>query len=136
MFTQAAYYILKISGLQCLANITRALNSSICECPNDCNSIIYDQSISQEQLNPTYSQTFNRLSKTNSFLWKLDAELKNTSDSYKYKVLKDQYSDIVASSSVVHFFFKENGIIKYSQEEVHGTMELVGKRSLPFRHSY
>ena len=134
MCTYAAYYILKISGLQCLANITRALNSSICECPNDCNSIIYDQSISQEQLNPTYSQTFNRLSKTNSFLWKLDAELKNTSDSYKHKVLKDQYSDIVASSSVVHFFFKESGIIKYSQEEVHGTMELVGNKLLLCKH--
>ena len=67
-------------------------------------------------------------------MWKLDAELKNTSDSYKYKVLKDQYSDIVASSSVVHFFFKESGIIKYSQEEVHGTMELVGNKLLLCKH--
>ena len=47
-------------------------------------------------------------------------------DPYKSKILKDRYDDIVSSSSVVHFYFKEKGIMKYSQEEVFGATEFIG----------
>ena len=83
--------------------------------------------ISTEQLYPLYSQTFNLLSNTDNYLWKLQERLKSASDLYQQKILKDQYDDIIQSSSVVHFYFKDNGILKYSQEEVFGTTDLIGK---------
>ena len=98
-------------------------------CPIDCNSIIYTQEISTEQLYPLYSQTFSLLDNVDNYLWLLDQQLKNatiTGDLYKQKILKDTYDDIISSSSVVHFYFKERGLMKYSQEEVFGYTELIG----------
>ena len=60
-------------------------------------------------------------------MWKLEERLKSATDLYEQKILKDQYDDIIESSSVVHFYFKESGILKYSQEEVFGTTDLIGK---------
>ena len=53
----------------------------------------------------------------------------NNSYVYEAKLLEDRYDDIIESSSVVHFYFKESGIIKYTQEEVFGTTELIGNLS-------
>ena len=117
-------------GLQCLANISRIANAKECTCPIDCNSIIYTQEISTEQLYPLYSQTFSLLDNEDNYLWLLDQKLKTatiTGDLYKIKILKDTYDDIISSSSVVHFYFKESGLMKYSQEEVFGYTELIGK---------
>ena len=52
----------------------------------------------------------------------------NNSYVYEAKLLEDRYDDIIESSSVVHFYFKESGIIKYTQEEVFGTTQLIGNR--------
>ena len=113
-------------GLQCLANTSRNINTSSCNCPSDCNSITYLKEISTEQLYPLYSQTFNLLSNTDNYLWKLEERLKSVTDEYQQRILKDHYDDIIQSSSVVHFYFKDNGILKYSQEEVFGTTDLIG----------
>ena len=59
-------------------------------------------------------------------MWKLEEHLKSATDLYEQKILKDQYDDIIESSSVVHFYFKGSGILKYSQEEVFGTTDLIG----------
>ena len=119
-----------------MANISRKLDAKICDCPIDCNSIIFTQEISAEQLYPLYSQTFSLLRNTNNYLWKLEEELNNVTDLYQEKKLKDRYKDIIESSSVVHFYYKEGGIIKYTQEEVFGTMDLVGKYLLAIYSSY
>ena len=120
--------ILINSGLQCLANSPRNSNKNSCKCPSDCNSVTYSKDISTESLYPLYSQTFNLLSNTDNYLWKLEERLKSVTDVYQQKILKDQYDDIIESSSVVHFYFKESGIIKYTQEEVFGTTQLIGNR--------
>ena len=52
----------------------------------------------------------------------------NNTYMYEAKLLEDRYDDIIESSSVVHFYFKESGIIKYTQEEVFGTTQLIGNR--------
>ena len=114
------------SGLQCLANTSRNINASSCDCPSDCNSITYSKEISTEQLYPLYSQTFNLLSNTDNYLWQLEERIKSAKDLYQQKILQDQYDDIIQSSSVVHFYFRESGIFKYSQEEVFGTTDLIG----------
>ena len=106
--------------------MTRNINPDDCNCPMDCNSMIFTPEISTEQLYPLYSQSFNLLSNINNALWNLEKQMNNVTDLYQRKILKDKYDDIIASSSVAHFYFKENGIIKYSQEEVFGTMDLIG----------
>ena len=101
----------------------------MCVCPMDCNSLMYTTEISSEQLYPLYSQTFGLLSNQGNFLETLDKKILYaiaTGKLYEPKILKDKYDDIIKSSSVVHFYFKERGIMKYSQEEVFGTTELVG----------
>ena len=115
------------SGLQCLANTSRNIDETSCNCPNDCNSITYSKEISTEQLYPLYSQTFNLLGNTNNYLWKLEEQLKSATDLYEQKLLRDRYDDVIESSSVVHFYFKESGILKYSQEEVFATTDLIGR---------
>ena len=70
-----------------------------------------------------------------NYLWLLEQKLKTatiTEDLYKQRILKDKYDDIISSSSVVHFYFKERGIMKYSQEEVFGLTELIGKANLQY----
>ena len=120
-------------GLQCLTKMSRTFDPEICLCPVDCNSLKYNQEISSEQLYPLYSQTFGLLSNKDNFLWKLDKKLQNAKKDkklYEQKILKDNYDDIISSSSVIHFYFKERGIWKYSQEEVFGYTELVGKKEI------
>ena len=114
-------------GLQCLANTSRIFSTEKCVCPVDCNSMVYNQEISSEQLYPLYSQTFSLLNNEGNYLWTLEREMEEAVlDPYKSKILKDRYDDIVSSSSVVHFYFKEKGIMKYSQEEVFGATEFIG----------
>ena len=115
-----------ILGLQCLAKTSNEydLNKSNCFCPPDCNSVIYSQEISSEKLYPAYSHTFRQLGSEDNYLGKLLEKMKNEKDPYMQKLLKDEFDDLIDSSSVAHFYFKENGIIKYSQEEVFGMSEL------------
>ena len=116
-------------GLQCLTKMSRTFDPEICLCPVDCNSLKYNQEISSEQLYPLYSQTFGLLSNENNLLRTLEKNIQNAIKNgkvYEQKILKDNYDDIISSSSVVHFYFKESGIMKYSQEEVFGYTELVG----------
>ena len=116
-------------GLQCLTKMSRTFDPENCTCPVDCNSLKYNQEISSEQLYPLYSQTFGLLSNENNLLRTLDKKIQNAIKNgkvYEQKILKDNYDDIISSSSVVHFYFKERGIWKYSQEEVFGYTELVG----------
>ena len=110
-----------------MANTSRNIDTSSCTCPTDCNSITYSKEISTEQLYPLYSQTFNLLGNTNNYLWKLEEQLKSATDLYEQKLLRDRYDDVIESSSVVHFYFKESGILKYSQEEVFDTTDLIGR---------
>ena len=94
---------------------------------------MYTTEISSEQLYPLYSQTFGLLSNQDNFLWTLDKKVQTAIGNaklYEQKILKDKYDDIISSSSVVHFYFKERGIMKYSQEEVFGYTELVGKKEI------
>ena len=117
-----------------MANTSRNIDTSSCTCPTDCNSISYSKEISTEQLYPLYSQTFNLLSNTNNYLWKLEERLKSATDLYEQKLLRDRYDDVIESSSVVHFYFRESGILKYSQEEVFGLVDLIGMYLMIYKY--
>ena len=117
-----------------MANTSRNIDTSSCTCPTDCNSISYSKEISTEQLYPLYSQTFNLLSNTNNYLWKLEEQLKRATDLYEQKLLRDRYDDVIESSSVVHFYFRESGILKYSQEEVFGLVDLIGMYLMIYKY--
>ena len=49
--------------------------------------------------------------------------------------LRSLLREIKTSSSLVHIYFKELGIIKYSRNELYGIMDVIGTHSyhLPFR---
>ena len=86
-----------------------------------------------EELYPSYSQTFLRLSNKDNYLGKLKTKMNSEQDPYKQKFFKDLYQDVIDSSSVVHFYFKEGGIIKYSQDEVFDESNLI---CMSFLHMY
>ena len=97
-----------------------------CTCPNDCEETIYSQEISQARIRPK-SNIFNRLSAKPNYLWKLrDLVSKDTTSESKAKKLNETIDDIEQYSSVVHFYFKQTGIVQYSRDELYGIMDLVG----------
>ena len=105
-----------------------------CECPIDCDEVIYTQEMSQASLKLENSPIFVFMSTKDNFLGKLDEKIDNsTNDGFsvtnvkKVVALKKKRQQIIDKSSVVHFYFKEPGIVKYSREELYGTMDVIGK---------
>ena len=45
--------------------------------------------------------------------------------------LAKQYADIKNSTTLVHIYFRELGIITYARNELYGPMDLIGKCSVP-----
>ena len=52
--------------------------------------------------------------------------MKNASENNKL-FLKMKIEQITKKSSVIHFYFKETGIVLYLREELYGIMDLIGK---------
>ena len=40
--------------------------------------------------------------------------------------LQQAFDNILTQSSMVHIYFKELGIVKYSRDELYGTMDVIG----------
>ena len=98
-----------------------------CECPIDCDEVIYTQEMSQASLKLENSPIFVFMSTKDNFLGKLDEKIENSTNAKKVAALKKKRQQIIDKSSVVHFYFKEPGIVKYSREELYGTMDVIGK---------
>ncbi len=45
----------------------------------------------------------------------------------KYRVLRSKLDEIKANSTFVHIYFKELGIIKYTRDQLYGTMDVIGE---------
>lgn len=52
-----------------------------------------------------------------------------TLGSGKRRFLEGKLFDLEASATVVHIYFKELGIVKYSRDELYGIMDVIGKVS-------
>ena len=97
-----------------------------CECPDNCDEVIYTQEMSQANLRLANSQIFDVMSTKGNYLWLLDEQIKNSTKEIKVKALKEKRQEVIDTSSVVHFYFKEPGIVKYTREELYGTMDVIG----------
>jgi amiloride-sensitive sodium channel len=71
------------------------------------------------------SRFFKRLHKPKNILWYLNETIHNTTKTKKKNELKDVYHFVVNSSSLVHIYFKELGIVKYSRDELYGIMDVI-----------
>jgi amiloride-sensitive sodium channel len=131
-----------LAGLKCLsksADETKALtpklaegqaadagliSGSDCECPNDCEETLYFQEMSQADLKED-SRFFKRMHKPKNVLWHLNETIHNTTKDTKRAQLQAVYDDVIESSSLVHIYFKELGIVKYSRDELYGIMDVI-----------
>ena len=64
-----------------------------------------------------------------NYLWKANEILKTASENNKL-FLEEKIKQITEKSSVIHFYFKETGIVLYLREELYGIMDLIGKSSI------
>ena len=108
-------------------NSNQLISGIACECPIDCDEVIYSQEMSQAILKVSNSPIFEIMSTKENFLGKLDEMIKNATNNKQIEALKAKRMKITKQSSVVHFYFKEPGIVKYSREELYGTMDVIGK---------
>ena len=98
-----------------------------CNCPLDCEETVYSQEISQATIR-SGNNIFNRLKVKPNYLWQLkDLMEKNTTSENKRNKLNQTINDITSHGSVVHFYFKETGVVLYNRDELYGIMDLVGK---------
>ena len=97
-----------------------------CNCPMDCQDTVYTQEISQANMRPN-SNIFNRLRVKPNYLWHLqDLMEKNSNNTKKVRKYNQTIQDIIENSSVVHFYFKETGVVLFTRDELYGIMDLVG----------
>ena len=98
-----------------------------CNCPLDCEETVYSQEISQASIR-SGSNIFNRLKVKPNYLWQLKDKMeKNTTNENQRNKLNHTINDITSHGSVVHFYFKETGVVLYNRDELYGIMDLVGK---------
>ena len=147
-----------LDGLKCLGGKTKKLNAVNpgqqvvsggdsaasdefvdgvdCDCPNDCEETVYSTDTSQADLRPD-SVIFERLKKdykpVKSLVEKM-AELENNQTTRKNRVmlekLQGRLAELEGNASLVHIYFKELGIIKYTKDELYGAMDVIGRRRL------
>ena len=92
----------------------------------DCQDTVYTQEISQANMRPN-SNIFNRLRVKPNYLWHLqDLMEKNSNNTKKVRKYNQTIQDIIENSSVVHFYFKETGVVLFTRDELYGIMDLVG----------
>ena len=97
-----------------------------CSCPMDCEETVYNQEISQANIRQK-SNIFNRLKVKPNYLWQLQDQMeKNKNSTKKVRKFNQTIQDIIETSSVVHFYFKESGVVLFTRDELYGIMDLVG----------
>ena len=97
-----------------------------CNCPTDCKETLYSQEMSQAKLREK-NRFIARLERPGQFLYNLTEQIKNTTKAKKMEKLQKLYDNIIDSSSVVHIYFKELGIVKYSKDQLYGALDVIGE---------
>ena len=107
--------------------IENLIEGAHCNCPIDCVETIYAPEISSGKLMQN-SHLLQTLKISPNYLWNLTKEINDaTENSTKLLKLEQREEGIEQNMSVVHFYFKEPGIIHYSRDELYGIMDLVGE---------
>ena len=99
-----------------------------CNCPTDCKETLYSQEMSQAKLREK-NRFISRLERPGQFLYNLTEQINNQTkkQTKKKEKLQKLYMNIVNSSSVVHIYFKELGIVKYSKDQLYGALDVIGE---------
>ena len=135
---RSVYFLAKIKDLK------SPLNIGDCNCPSDCEAVIYNQEISQALLKEqsilmTYLESEgnvlrnlkSNISKIQKYLNDFDMNVDSVQEyMLNKKLLKKliaRHDGIYDSTSLLHFYFKEPGIVHYKHEEMFGVMDLIGK---------
>ena len=114
------------------------MTGTYCNCPLECEATLYSQEMSQadrrtgletdKYMEPPLFQKMR--SQKHLAIHILDKKIKEKMDEgivpTKLMKLRD---DILDSASVVHFYFKERGIVQYSREQLYSIMDVIGKSS-------
>ncbi len=135
-----------LQGLKCIGGKTKQLNAlkpeagdkssdfiegADCNCPHDCEETVYSTDMSQADLRPD-SLIFERLKKdykpVKNLVQKIASlETNQTSARNRFLLwrLQDRLKELEGNTSLVHIYFKELGIIKYSKDELYGAMDVI-----------
>ena len=108
------------------------LKGTYCNCPVECESTIYTQELSQAtRMNTAYiTPLMGKLYQKHLAIGILDKKIENATEYGKIKLEKKYKrvkSDLLFYSSIVHFYFKERGIVQYSREQLYTPMDVIGK---------
>ena len=112
---------------------TSELPGTYCNCPVECESVIYTQEVSQaERIEASVSPLIGKMNQKTLALGKLQEKIDNATDegkTGKAEKLKKIRDEVIQYSSIVHFSFKERGIVQYSREQLYTIMDVIGKSS-------
>ena len=72
----------------------------------------------------------NRLKLPGQFLYNLTEQIKNQTKLKKKEKLQKLFDNIIDTSSIVHIYFKELGVVKYSKDQLYGALDVIGKIEL------
>ena len=97
-----------------------------CNCPSNCEETLYSQEMSSAKIHGN-SRFMKRLHRKGQFLHTLDEQIKNETKAKKKDKLQKLYDNIITSSSLVHIYFKELGVVKYSKDQLYGALDVIGK---------
>ena len=117
---------LKPTSLLTDSDIAGFIPGPDCNCPSDCKETLYSQEMSQAKLREK-NRFIARLERPGQFLYNLTEQIKNTTKAKKMEKLQKLYDNIIDSSSVVHIYFKELGIVKYSKDQLYGALDVIGE---------
>ena len=120
---------LKPTSLLTDSDIAGFIPGPDCNCPTDCKETLYSQEMSQAKLRPK-NRFIARLERPGQFLYNLTEQINNQTkknQEKKKEKLQNLYTNIVNSSSIVHIYFKELGIVKYSKDQLYGALDVIGQ---------
>ena len=81
------------------------------------------------QSDTSFSPTIEKMTQKTLALGKLQAKIDNATaegKGGKVQKLKKIRDDVIDSASIVHFYFKERGIVQYSREQLYTIMDVIG----------
>ena len=113
------------------------LAGTYCNCPVECEATLYTQEMSQSDRRTGLElkkymrpPLFQKMSQNHLAIGILENKIDKMYDEGKNATanrLENLGVDILESASVVHFYFKERGIVQYSREQLYSIMDVIGK---------
>ena len=100
-----------------------------CNCPSDCEETLYYQEMSQAKIRDR-NRFMKKLQLPGQFLYNLTEQIKNETKQKKKEKLQKLFDNIIDTSSIVHIYFKELGVVKYSKDQLYGALDVIGKLKL------